>query len=83
MDFIACETPTCANGFSFDVGNHTAAAIGFPFYEGVTFFGSGIEPYNQANWRMAIVPAPTTLPLLAIGGAAMAWRKRKSAQALP
>ncbi|MDD5276586.1 MAG: PEP-CTERM sorting domain-containing protein [Methylovulum sp.] len=87
IDFIACVSSAClsdstTSAFVFAVGNGVAGVIGNPVYAGQGVFGSlpSGETFNLANWQISTtaVPAPATLPLLAIGGAAI-WRRRKAA----
>ena len=80
MDFCAASGISCSpDGFAFD---GVVQAYGGPGYISGSSFGGDTEAYNPANWHLSAqssVPAPATLPLLAIGGAAMAWRRRKAA----
>lgn len=84
LDFLACTSSSCSgNGIAFGAGtNITTFSYGYDAYSyWNSVGGSGPLPYNPANWQMSAqstVPAPATLPLLAIGGAAMAWRHRKA-----
>ena len=77
--FIANGGPT---GVFYDLGSGLARG---------SFFSAEAIRLNSGNQAFApnttsvtflaasSVPAPATLPLLAIGGAAMAWRRRKAA----
>ncbi|MGZ8216620.1 PEP-CTERM sorting domain-containing protein [Methylomagnum sp.] len=77
MDFCAAITTCSDDGFGFVpaglVGNPSVLHV-----SGVSF-GNIDEVYNSANWSMSAVPVPATLPLLAIGGAALVARRRKTA----
>jgi len=81
QDLIACTAADCLDGFTINAGNHIAGFFGAPVYSAGESFGrtGGAEPYNPTNWRLTAVPAPATLPLLVIGGAAMCGRRRKAA----
>lgn len=79
QDFIACTSGACNDGFAFSVGNFVAASFGVPVYNSGVSFGDTLDLYNPANYSLSAVPTPATLPLLAIGGAAMGWRRRKAA----
>ncbi len=81
MDFCASTGAHCVGSvFFFDSSGYlggTPAMFGTP-----TIFGNGLETYIAANWSLTPagpVPVPATLPLLAIGGAALVARRRKAA----
>lgn len=85
MDFVAETALSNNDGFIFSAGTAFSAVVagGSPVYTSAPFFGGAFEPFQAANYSLtpvaAAVPVPATLPLLAIGGAALIARRRKAA----
>jgi len=91
LDFLACASSTGTSCPSFNSQLFfSVGATGFVDMTGTPTFGTSALPYGNtpnvtfqpAGWHMSAqssVPVPATLPLLAIGGAVMAWRRRKAA----
>lgn len=85
IDFTACLDVVCADGFTLSLGNSTSATFG----GGSPVWGSGpsfgdvpLATFDPADWTVSPIgriPVPSTLPLFAIGGAALAWYRRKAA----
>jgi hypothetical protein len=80
MDFIACDSVTCTQSFSFAVGTNLSDSYGRPLFGASSDLGirEGYEDFDSANWDMEAIPTPATLPLFAIGAATLAFRRRKT-----
>ena len=85
LDFVACDVVGCGSGNGFLLAKNNLISVifagGVPLYSGSAGIFSaigGFEAFNAANYSLTAVPVPATLPLLAIGGAAMAFRRRKA-----
>lgn len=80
--FVACDDPACGMD---PVGREyfffTDQGATFPLFWSTSTYGGqdGAEPISWSVTSADTVPVPATLPLLGIGSAAMAFRRRKVA----
>lgn len=82
MDMFACDIPgVCTSFLEFDFGNNLATSTSPNFtisLPGTLYSGT----FVQADWSMnavTSVPVPAALPLLAVGGLAFGWQRRRKA----
>jgi hypothetical protein len=68
QDFVACDTPSCSDGFALFSDGPTAAS-------GPSFGSANDESYNSLNWSLTPVPVPGPLPLLG-AAAAFGWSRK-------
>jgi MYXO-CTERM domain-containing protein len=73
MDFAACTTSGCDDGFGFEASGQ----FGFPLAALLTSFGNlEVVPYSPGEWTMSVVPEVDTWALMALGLAALGMRRR-------
>lgn len=82
LDFIACTTVNCIDGFGFFVGNGFGGIAG-DSYSSSPAFGGVTAPFDVASYsltsQLAPVPLPASAVLLLSGiGAVAAFRRRRT-----
>jgi hypothetical protein len=74
LDFIACVTTVCDNGFAFLPPGVFAAEV----FIASLAYGASFEPFILANYSLTTVPEPATvLGLLSVAGVGLLCKGRK------
>ncbi len=82
MDLVACTTADCDEGIAFIANSAAAASFGGNVLNSSPAFGRVSVEFDPDEWQLRAVnnvPTAATLPLLALGAAAMAFTRRKRA----
>lgn len=80
MDFLACDTSLCDDGFLFVTSGFLADFFGSPLYNSGPSYGLAAEIYNPANWNLTkktITPEPNIiLGLFLVSGSLLINKKK-------